>query len=75
MLSEIPHTHLVTGPVFGPPAAADAGTLVVILAGEYRAKKEVAHILVPGVGKKAMDLGGNIEKGKIQLRPLSESPC
>lgn len=65
LLSEIPHTHLVTGPVFGPPAAADAGTLVVILAGEYRAKKEVAHILVPGVGKKAMDLGGNIEKGKF----------
>ncbi|EPT03350.1 NAD-binding protein [Fomitopsis schrenkii] len=65
LLSEIPHTHLVTGPVFGPPIAADAGTLVVVLAGEYRAKKEVAHILVPGVGKKAMDLGGNVEKAPI----------
>lgn len=65
LFTEIPHTHLVTGPVFGPPAAADAGTLVVILAGEYRAKKEVAHILVPGVGKKAMDLGGNLEKGRV----------
>ncbi|KZT73299.1 NAD(P)-binding protein [Daedalea quercina L-15889] len=65
LLSEIPHTHLVTGPVFGPPAAADAGTLLCILAGEYRAKKEVAHILVPGVGKKVMDLGGNLEKAPI----------
>ncbi|KAH9938436.1 uncharacterized protein B0H18DRAFT_1081104 [Fomitopsis serialis] len=61
-LSGIPHTHLLSGPVFGPPAAADAGDLVCVLAGEYQAKQEVAYVLVPGVGKKAMDLGGNLEK-------------
>jgi len=65
LLSGIPHTHLLSGPVFGPPAAADAGDLVCVLAGEYQAKQEVAHILVPGVGKKAMDLGGNLEKAAI----------
>ncbi|KAI0964133.1 hypothetical protein AcW1_001023 [Taiwanofungus camphoratus] len=62
ILSEIPHTHLVTCPVFGPPAAADAAQLICILAGDYRSKKEVAHMLVPTVGKKAVDLGGNLEK-------------
>ncbi|EED85200.1 predicted protein [Postia placenta Mad-698-R] len=62
ILSNIPHTHLVTGPVFGPPAAAEAAKLICVLAGDYRSKKEVAHILVPAVGRKAMDLGGNLEK-------------
>ncbi|KAI0931630.1 hypothetical protein AcV7_001037 [Taiwanofungus camphoratus] len=62
ILSEIPHTHLVTCPVFGPPAAADTAQLICILAGDYRSKKEVAHMLVPAVGKKAVDLGGNLEK-------------
>ncbi|KZT08781.1 uncharacterized protein LAESUDRAFT_742425 [Laetiporus sulphureus 93-53] len=65
LLSGIPHTHLVTGPVFGPPAAADSANLICVLAGDYRSKKEVAHILVPAVGKKAMDLGGNLEKAPM----------
>ncbi|PCH34285.1 hypothetical protein WOLCODRAFT_22575 [Wolfiporia cocos MD-104 SS10] len=65
LLSDIPHTHLVTGPVFGPPAAADSANLICILAGDYRSKKEVAHILVPAVGKKAMDLGGNLQKAPM----------
>ncbi len=50
-------------PVFGAPAAADAGQLIVVMAGDYRSKKEVAHLLVPGVGRKVIDLGGNLEKG------------
>ncbi|CCL98158.1 uncharacterized protein FIBRA_00152 [Fibroporia radiculosa] len=62
LLSNIPHTHFVTCPVFGPPIAAETGNLICVLAGEYRSKKEIAHLLVPGVGKKAMDLGGNLEK-------------
>ncbi|GBE77262.1 hypothetical protein SCP_0101350 [Sparassis crispa] len=62
LISSIPLTHFVTCPVFGAPAAADRAQLVCILAGDYRSKKEVAHLLVPAVGKKAMDLGGNIEK-------------
>jgi 3-hydroxyisobutyrate dehydrogenase-like beta-hydroxyacid dehydrogenase len=51
-------------PVFGAPPVADAGQLLVVMAGDYRSKKEVAHLLVPGVGRKVIDLGGNLEKGR-----------
>ena len=50
-------------PVFGAPAAADAAQLIIVMAGEYRSKKEVAHILVPAMGRKVIDMGGNLEKG------------
>lgn len=43
--------------------AADAGKLVIAMSGDYRSKKEVAYLTVPGVGRKVIDLGGNIEKG------------
>lgn len=33
------------------------------MSGDYHSKKEVAHILVPSVGRKVIDLGGNLEKG------------
>ncbi|KAF8204243.1 hypothetical protein K438DRAFT_1964609 [Mycena galopus ATCC 62051] len=33
-----------------------------VMSGDYRSKKEVAYMLVPAVGKKVIDLGGNIEK-------------
>ena len=49
--------------MFGPPATADKAQLVIIMSGDYRAKKEVAHLLVPSVGRKVLDLGGNIIKG------------
>ncbi|KAH7886019.1 NAD(P)-binding protein [Phlebopus sp. FC_14] len=62
ILSSYPHCHFVASPVFGPPMAADAGKLVIAMSGDYRSKKEVAHLLVPGVGRKIIDLGGNIEK-------------
>jgi 3-hydroxyisobutyrate dehydrogenase-like beta-hydroxyacid dehydrogenase len=52
-------------PVFGAPPVADAGQLLVVMAGDYRSKKEVAHLLVPGVGRKVIDLGGNLEKGRF----------
>lgn len=65
LVSGIPHAHLVTSPVFGAPAAADAAQLIIVMAGEYRVKKEVAHILVPAVGRKVIDLGGNLEKGTV----------
>ena len=35
------------------------------MAGDYRSKKEVAYLLVPAVGRKVIDLGGNLEKGEI----------
>lgn len=59
-------------PVFGAPTVAEAGKLLVVMAGDYRSKKEVAHILVPGVGRKVMDLGGNLEKGARSSNALSQ---
>ncbi|KAI0783139.1 NAD-P-binding protein [Abortiporus biennis] len=56
------HAHLVMAPVFGAPPAADAAQLIVVMAGDYRSKKEIAHILIPAVGRKVIDLGGNLEK-------------
>lgn len=50
-------------PVFGAPAAAQAAQLIVVMAGDYRSKKEVAHLLIPAMGRKVIDLGGNLEKG------------
>lgn len=50
-------------PVFGAPVVATAAQLLIVMSGDYRSKKEVAHLLHPAVGRKVMDLGGNIEKG------------
>lgn len=38
------------------------------MSGDYRSKKELAYILVPAVGKKVVDLGGNVEKGKSSAK-------
>ncbi|KAF8594646.1 NAD(P)-binding protein [Ceratobasidium sp. AG-I] len=62
LLTKIPHTHFVAGPVFGPPSAAEKGQLISTLAGHYKSKKDVAYILVPAVSRKVIDLGGNVEK-------------
>lgn len=64
------HSRLVMAPVFGAPPVAEAGKLLVVMAGDYRSKKEVAHILIPGVGRKVLDLGGNLEKGAHFFRPF-----
>jgi len=62
LVSSIPHCHLIASPVFGTPTAAAAAELVIVMSGDYRSKKEVAYLLVPAVGRKVIDLGGNIEK-------------
>jgi len=62
LISSIPHCHLVASPVFGTPAVALGAQLVIVMSGDYRSKKEVAYMLVPAVGRKVIDLGGNIEK-------------
>jgi len=56
------HSRLVMAPVFGAPPAADAAELLIVMAGDYRSKKEISHLLVPAVGRKVVDLGGNLEK-------------
>ncbi|KAF7307591.1 NAD(P)-binding protein [Mycena indigotica] len=62
LVSSIPHCHLVASPVFGTPAVAAGAQLIIVMSGDYRSKKEVAYMLVPAVGRKVIDLGGNIEK-------------
>ncbi|KAI0082312.1 NAD(P)-binding protein [Panus rudis PR-1116 ss-1] len=56
------HARLVMAPVFGPPPAAESAQLIIVMAGDYRSKKEIAHMVVPAVGRKVIDLGGNLEK-------------
>ena len=34
------------------------------MSGDYRSKKEAAYLLVPAVGRRVFDLGGNLEKGR-----------
>jgi len=61
-LSAIPSVHFVGCPIFGAPPAADKAHLILVMAGEYLAKKEVSWLLVPVMGRKIVDLGGNVEK-------------
>jgi hypothetical protein len=63
LVSAIPFCSLVSSPIFGPPAMADKATLIIALSGDYRSKKEVAYTLVPAIGRRVLDLGGNVEKG------------
>ena len=71
LISAVPHCHFVTAPIFGPPAMAEKATLIIALSGEYRSKKEVAYILVPSIGRRVLDLGGNVEKGDSVRRANS----
>lgn len=69
LISQVPHSHFITSPVFGPPAAAAKGQLVMVMSGDYRSKKMVAYLSVPSMARKVVDLGGNVEKG-IGSKPL-----
>lgn len=62
LISSVPHARFITCPVFGAPPAAAKGLLIAVMSGDYRAKKEVAYLLVPGTARKVVDLGGNVEK-------------
>ena len=41
---------------------------MIALSGDYRSKKEVAYTLVPAIGRRVIDLGGNVEKGDSVVR-------
>ncbi|TFK26779.1 NAD(P)-binding protein [Coprinopsis marcescibilis] len=62
MISVFPRTHLITCPVLGAPAAAHKSELILIMSGAYRSKQIVAYLMVPSVGRKVLDLGGDLEK-------------
>lgn len=64
LISRVPDASLITCPVFGNPLVADKAQLMLIMSGDYRSKKEVAHLLVPAVGRKVLDLGEDMEKGE-----------
>ena len=63
LLSTLPHVHFLCCPVNGAPPAAKARQLIIAMAGHYASKKEVAYLLVPSIARKAIDLGGNVERG------------
>lgn len=65
MISSFPHTHLITCPVLGTSVVADQSQLILIMSGDYPSKKLVANLLVPSVGRKVIDLGGDLEKGEF----------
>jgi hypothetical protein len=65
VISQIPHAHLIACPVFGAPFVADQAQLVLAMSGDYRCKKEIAYLLVPAIGRKVYDFGGNVEKGEF----------
>jgi len=46
---------------------------MIALSGDYRSKKEVAYALVPAIGRRILDLGGNVEKGDSILRSRAHS--
>ncbi|KIY52016.1 NAD(P)-binding protein [Fistulina hepatica ATCC 64428] len=54
--------HFITACVFGRPSVADAAQLVIVMAGDYHSKKVVAHQVVPAMGRKVIDVGGNVVK-------------
>ncbi|KIK70599.1 hypothetical protein GYMLUDRAFT_282513 [Collybiopsis luxurians FD-317 M1] len=62
LISGLAHSHFISCPVFGRPTIADKAQLLLVMAGDYRSKKEVAYLLVPAVGRKVVDLGENVEK-------------
>ena len=45
------------------------------MAGDVRAKREIAHLFVPAIAKKVIDLGGNVEKGQFSDDRLSKQVC
>jgi hypothetical protein len=46
---------------------AENATLIIALSGDYRSKKEVAYTVVPAIGRRVLDLGGNVEKGDFAV--------
>jgi len=50
---------------------AENATLIIALSGDYGSKKEVAYTVVPAIGRRVLDLGGNVEKGDFRRRAIS----
>ena len=78
LASSRPHRIFLSCPVFGIPRAAESAELILVISGDYFAKKHAAHMLVPAIGKKIMDLGSNVERAvafKCVIVHLHIFPC
>lgn len=62
LITKHKQAHFVAAPVFGAPPAAEKKQLLILLAGEPKMRKEVAYLVVPALGSKIIDMGGNVEK-------------
>jgi len=69
LVTQFPHSHLITCPVIGTPIVAEKSQLLLVMSGEYRSKQEVGYLLVPAVGRKIIDLGGDVQKCRSTLFP------
>lgn len=57
--------YYLSCPVFGPPAAAQAAGLLVVLSGDPGAKDTVKGYIVPAIAKAFMDVGLEASKGVL----------
>lgn len=60
--ASFPNRYLLCCPVMGPPPLAKAAKLVMIVSGDYHARKIVSQFLVPAMGRKILDVGSNVER-------------
>ncbi|KAI0423475.1 NAD binding domain of 6-phosphogluconate dehydrogenase-domain-containing protein [Xylaria sp. FL1042] len=52
-------------PVFGPPAAAKAATLLVAISGQEQAREVLIEYIVPTIGKAVIDCGEDTSQGAL----------
>lgn len=52
-------------PVFGPPAAAKSAGLLIVVSGDELARKTIKPYLVPALGMRLIDCGGESPKGAL----------
>lgn len=62
LASKLPGRHFLSCPAFGEPDVAEKADLVFAISGDYRSRKFAAHLLIPALGRKVMDLGSNPER-------------
>ncbi|KAF2103631.1 NAD(P)-binding protein [Rhizodiscina lignyota] len=52
-------------PIFGPPAAAKAAGLLIVMSGDAEARATVGEYVVPAIGKASLDCGDETSKGAL----------
>lgn len=57
--------HFMSCPVFGPPAVAKSGGLLIALSGDPNSREVLKEYIVPSLGKGVLDCGENASKGAL----------